>query len=218
MNKLNLYTIKFPCKFENLDKAFEKSQFINLIKKRSNYLDFEYSLEKIVEESYTDLQGNINYIKRLNTQKIYFRIYDIDRNNLLIFNQPRSILNFKNHLSKVFNFDFFILKENLDIKFFLNKNKAIIDYISKIEIKNILYKDNIFGNHYFYTQNPRSDLLELINSFIPSESFVISKCELNFKGIPNRKIILTSDHNFHSKDIIDDNTIKFIYDTLSDKI
>ncbi|MFY0084713.1 hypothetical protein ABTP93_21800, partial [Acinetobacter baumannii] len=81
---------------------------------------------------------------RLYKKQIILRIYNRLNNNFIIINQPRSILDLKNFLTKLFKFDFFINKKDVNLNTFLKNERSQIQNINKIDIREIIYPDNIF--------------------------------------------------------------------------
>lgn len=219
MSKLSFYTASFPFEFNHLADYFEKkstknNEYIAISKRRSHYLEFKYSHNQVVVEEYYDTNNLKKTLERLSTKEIIFRIYNRSRYNFVILNQPRSILNLKNHLSKIFYFDFFLSKENLNLNKLINCLGEKIDYISKVEFREALYPNNIFSKHIFYTQNKDINLIESYTSLLKTNHYSIFKLYLYFKQYLNIKFTITNDSNFSYISLNDDDAINFIFDNL----
>lgn len=211
MSKLSLYTASFPCCFGKLQDYFINQKSMKVLKKRKAYIEILFSTEKVIEELYIDIDGNENILKRLNYSKLIFRIYDSAEKNFIIYNQPRSILDLKNTLSKIFNFEFYIEKKPIDLLNLLDSKITEFDFITKLEIKNALYKDNIFGNHLFYTQSRHIDILKSVKEILRTEKYTLFKAEILFKDFDGEKVTITNDCNLIYKNIDEDEIVNFVY-------
>lgn len=215
MSKLSIYTASFPCEFPLISDYLLSSKLFKIIKKRNDFIEVLFNFEKIIEEPYIDINGNESLLKKLIQKKIFFRIYNKENNNFVIFNQPRSILELKNNLSKIFNFDFFLKKTEINIEKIILKNINSITFVNKIEIINALYINDIFGKHVIYTQNKDSKVLDNLKKIINSNKYIVSKIELYFKNFENNKILITSDSTFICKEITEDMFLNFIFNIIN---
>ncbi|MCB8769366.1 hypothetical protein [Acinetobacter soli] len=220
MSKFSFYTASFPYDFNTLVDFFEKkstkkNEYITIIKKRTHYIELKYHQDQIVTEEYLDTNNKKNIIERLSTKEIIFRIYNRERYNFLIINQPRGIINLKNFLSKLFLFEFFITKEFIDLNQLIEKESEQIDYIFKVELREALYPDNIFAKHTFYTQNKSVNVLGPFISLLKTNYYSIFKVELFFKNYVNIKFVIKNDASFSSIGLSDDEAIKFIFSNLT---
>lgn len=219
MSKLNFYTASFPSDFNQLVDYFEKksaknNEYIHITKKRPHYMELKYSLNQVIIEEYYDTNNTKKTLERLSTKEINFRIYNRNNFNFVIINQPRSILSLKTFLSKLFNFDFFISQEHLNIINLINYLADKIDYISKVEIRNCLYPNNIFSKNTFYTQNKDIISLKYFTSLLKTENYSIFKIEIYFKKYLNIKFKINNDYSFSFFGLDEDNAINFIFDNL----
>lgn len=217
MSKLSFYTATFPSEFNQLADFFEKksnksNEFITISKKRSFYLELKYSHNQIIIEEYYDANNSKKTFERLSTKEIIFRLYNRKKNNFIILNQPRSILNLKNYLSKLFHFDFFLSKEDLDLSRLIDHLGGEIDHISKVEFREALYPNNIFSKHIFYTQNRDINLIESYTLLLKTNHYSIFKIDLFFKKYLGNKFTITNDYNFLFIGLSDDDIINFIFD------
>ncbi|EHU3345961.1 hypothetical protein R4448_08790 [Acinetobacter baumannii] len=220
MSKLSFYTASFPSDFTELADFFEKksaknNESITLIKKRMDYLELKYFHNKIIVEEYYDTNNVKKTIERLSTKEVIFRIYNKKKFNFIIINQPRSILDLKNYLSKLFLFEFFISKEILDLNKLIESLSDKIDYIFRVELREALYPNNIFSKHIFYTQNKSLNQLEPFTSLLKTKYFSIFKIEIYFKEFVNIKFIITNDAHFSLIGLDDEEAIHFISKTLA---
>lgn len=220
MSKLSFYTASFPSDFAELADFFEKksaknNESITLIKKRMDYLELKYFHNKIIVEEYYDTNNVKKTIERLSTKEIIFRIYNKKKFNFIIINQPRSILDLKNYLSKLFLFEFFISKEILDLNKLIESLSDKIDYIFRVELREALYPNNIFSKHIFYTQNKSLNQLEPFTSLLKTKYYSIFKLEIYFKEFVNIKFIITNDAHFSLIGLDDEEAIHFISKTLA---
>ncbi|WP_227063247.1 hypothetical protein [Acinetobacter pittii] len=220
MSKLSFYTASFPSDFTKLADFFEKksaknNESITLIKKRTDYLELKYFHNKIIIEEYYDTNNVKKTIERLSTKEVIFRIYNKNKFNFIIINQPRSILDLKNYLSKLFLFEFFISKEILNLNKLIESLGDKIDYIFRVELREALYPNNIFSKHIFYTQNKSLNQLEPFTSLLKTKHYSIFKIELYFKDFLNIKFIITNDAHFSLVGLGDEEAIQFISKTLT---
>lgn len=219
MSKLSFYTASFPSNFNKLADYFEKKsakndEYITITKKRSHYIELKYLLNQVIVEEYYDTSNTKKSLEKLSTKEVTFRIYNRTNFNFVIVNQPRSILSLKNFLSKLFNFDFFLTKEDLNLINLLDYWGDKIDYISKVEFRDGLYPKNIFSKNIFYTQNKDISSLENFTSLLKTNYYSIFKIELNFKQYLNIKFIITNEFNISFIGLEEDTVINFIFDNL----
>ena len=198
MSKLSLYDATFPFPFDNLIEYIETKDnhdlnSLKVIKTRLDFYELKFTYKSIYTEEYLDINNNINHIDKLFIQEIFFRIYNRSNNNLIIFNEPRSILKLKNYLSKVTNFKFSLIKNSLNLNDFLHKNIKHIDYVSRIDVRDIIYADQIFEKKILYTQNRKTNLPNILHNQLNSSSFKIFRIEFFFKNMPTSKVTLTYD-------------------------
>lgn len=221
MSKLSFYDASFPFSFgEVIDKIEKKSlqsdkQFIKKIKKRINFSEFLFTSIKSIQEDYIDINGNITTIERLDKKEISFRIYDRKSNNFIIINQPRSFLELKNFLSKLFNFEFYITQKSIDLNNFLKLQSNKIESISKIDIREIHYPDHVFSKTVFYTQNSNANLIDAINLYLKSNYFKIFKVDFYIQEFPSSKLILSHDCKISFTNLEIDEIINFLHDSFS---
>ncbi|CAM4294811.1 hypothetical protein [Acinetobacter pragensis] len=219
MSKLSFYTASFPSNFNQLADYFENksariNESISISRKRLQYIELKYSLNQVIIEEYYDTNNIKKSLERLSTKEVIFRIYNRTTFNFVIINQPRSISNLKNFLSKLFHFDFFLSKEDLNLLNLLDYWRDKIDYISKVEFRDGLYPNNIFSKNIFYTQNKDINSLEAYTSLLKTNHYSIYKIDLYFKQYFNIKFIVTKESNFSFIGLDEDDVINFIFDNL----
>ena len=219
MSKLSFYTASFPSEFNMLADYFEKStvknnEYISISKKRINYLEFKYHINQIIIEEYYDTNNTKKYLEKLSTKEITFRVYNRQKFNFVIVNQPKSILNLKNFLSKLFKFDFFLNKEVLNLVNSVDYWDSEIDYISKVEFRDGLYSNNIFSKNIFYTQNKNINSLESYTLLLKTNYYSVYKIDIFFKKYLNIKFIINNDSNFSFIGLDEDDVINFIFNNL----
>lgn len=221
MSKLTFYDASFPISFKDAIEKLELStsknndQFVKILKKRSNFSEFIYTHTTTIVEKFIDIYGKESSIQRLLKKEVTFRIYNRSNNNLVIINQPRSILHFRNFLSQLFFFDFYLEKREINLKLFLENEIDKILFLSKIDIREIIYPDNIYSKCTFYTQNRNSDLLNSLNLYLKSNHYVIFKIEFFIATFPSMKISLTQDANISFLNSEVDEVIEFFSNCLS---
>ncbi|MBD0443960.1 hypothetical protein RFH95_03650 [Acinetobacter nosocomialis] len=217
MSKLSFFDASFSLNFEDIVQKIEKealknvNEYIKITKKRSNFFEGTYTHIKTILEEYIDVHGRTSTIERLYKKEIIFRIYNRLNNNFIIINQPRSILDLKNFLTKLFKFDFFINKKDVNLNTFLKNERSQIQNINKIDIREIIYPDNIFSKTVFYTQNHSTDLIEALDLYIKSNHYKIFKVEFYCVKFPSTKITLSYDFkiSFLNSDV--ENIIDFFH-------
>lgn len=217
MSKLSLYDATFPFPFDNLIEYIETKDnhdlnSLKVIKTRLDFYELKFTYKSIYTEEYLDINNNINHIDKLFIQEIFFRIYNRSNNNLIIFNEPRSILKLKNYLSKVTNFKFSLIKNSLNLNDFLDKNIKHIDYVSRIDVRDIIYADQIFEKKILYTQNRKTNLPNILHNQLNPSSFKIFKIEFFFKNMPTSKVTLTYDSKIMQKTENLDSLLNIILD------
>lgn len=220
MSKLSFYTASFPSDFNKLVDFFEKkstknNEYISISKIRPHYIELKYYVNQLVFEEYYDVNNTKKVLEKLTAKEITFRIYNKIKLNFVIINQPRSILNLKNFLSKIFHFDFFLSKESLNLINLINYWQDKIEYISKVEFRDGLHSNNIFSKNIFYTQNKDINSLDSYTDLLKTNYYSIYKTDLYFKKYINTKFIISNDFNFSFIGLNEDDVINFIFDDLS---
>lgn len=220
MSKFSFYTASFPYNFNALVDFFEKkstnrNEYVTAVKKRAHYIELKYCQNQIITEEYFDTNNKKNIIERLSTKEITFRIYNREKYNFVIINQPRGIINLKNFLSKLFLFEFFINKEFINLNKLIEEQSEEIDYIFRVELREALYPNNVFAKHTFYTQNKNINLLEPFTLLLKTNHYSIFKVELFFKKYANIKFLIKNDASFSSIGLDDEEAISFVFSNLT---
>lgn len=218
MSKISFYDVSFPYDFNKISSKIElegsknEIEFIKVIKKRPSYFECKFTFKDIYTEEYFDINNNIKSLEKLRIDNINFRIYNLKYNNLIIFDQPRSILKLRNFLSKLFNFEFSLTKKSLNLDLFLKNNLHLISHISRIDAREIIHPNKIFEQKVLYTQNFDTNLIDFFKSNLTTNSFKIFKIELFLKKFPSAKIIISYDFKIIFTKVDHEDLLNFFFD------